>query len=314
MACEFVVFLDASEDRGALEGAISALDELEALEQQMSVFREESELSVINRWASSRPVRVEPRLFDLLCQAERLHRETEGAFSLAASPLWKLWGFHRRAGTLPTEEQIQAALRQSQFDRVHLDVEGESIRFEGEGMELNLGAIGKGYALDRLGLSLVENGIMRWMIHAGGSSILARGVRADETPWRVNVPHPWRRDVSLGTVQLADRAWATSGTAQQHFFHRGKRYGHILDPRSGWPAEGVLSAMACCRSAARADALATAFFVLGEDGTNRYCDQHPDDGALLMLPGSRTGEVRCMARNLAEATWQGSAEGPDPGS
>jgi thiamine biosynthesis lipoprotein len=158
-------------------------------------------------------------------------------------------------------------------------------------MELNLGAVGKGHALDRAATRLAEAGLENFLLHGGRSSVLARGRRnADEQGWRVGIVHPLRADVRLAEVRLADRGLGTSGSGTQYFRHRGKRYGHILDPRTGRPAEGVLSATVLAPTAAEADALSTAVYVLGVERGLAFCATRPELAAAIVAPGAR-GDV-----------------------
>ena len=145
------------------------------------------------------------------------------------------------------------------------------------------------------------------MIHGGHSSILARGQRDRGGPaacWSVALRHPLRADRDMAEVYLRDRALATSGAGTQHFYAQGRRYGHILDPRSGYPADGVLSTTVLASEAATADALATAFYVLGLEQTRDYCQQHPEIAALLTCPGQHAGTIELHPLGLADDDWK----------
>jgi thiamine biosynthesis lipoprotein len=161
-------------------------------------------------------------------------------------------------------------------------------------MELNLGSVGKGYALDRCAEILEAAGVVDFLIHGGQSSILARGGRhasGDPREWCIALRHPLRADRRLAELKMRHCGLGTSGSGQQFFYHRGRRYGHVLDPRSGVPAEGVLSATVLAPDAAEADALATAFFVLGVDATQAYCETRPELAVVFVLAGTREGTV-----------------------
>ena len=168
--------------------------------------------------------------------------------------------------------------------------DGAQLRFLQAGIEINLGSIGKGYALDRAGELLAECGVDDYLLHGGNSSVLARGAHAElgaDGGWSVGVRDPLHPARRLGQLRVRDRALATSGSGTQFFVHHGKRYGHMLDPRTGQPAEGVLSATVLAPTAAEADALSTAFYVMGPEQTAAYCDQHPEIAALMFCPGTR---------------------------
>ena len=308
MATEFAVFLNAGQYAGGTEAALEALDRVEALEAQMSVFRPKSEISRLNRQAAEGPVGVEPRLFALLELAIRLHAETDGAFDVTSGPLWRAWGFARREGRIPRREELAAAIERVGSHLVDLGAAQGTVRFRRPGVELNLGSIGKGYALDRCAESLVEAGVGDFLLHGGRSSVLARGSRRPIRPspdappagWVVGVPDPTRPDRRLAELRLEDRALATSGTQTQYFRHQGRRYGHILDPRSGQPAEGLLSATVVAPSGAEADALSTAFYVMGADRALDYCGSRPDLGAALVCPADRPGGLEIRSIGLEE--------------
>jgi thiamine biosynthesis lipoprotein len=159
-----------------------------------------------------------------------------------------------------------------------------TISFARPGVELNLGSIGKGYALDRAAEILTEHELTEWLLQGGHSSVIARGEHNGLPGWPVGLRNPLLPQRRLGTILLRDQALATSGTAVQHFRFEGQRYGHIIDPRTGWPVENMLSVTVLAPTAAEADALSTAFFVGGVELAERYCHNHPAVSALLIPP------------------------------
>ncbi len=291
MACRFEI-LFGSRDRLKVMVAHRALDEVARLERQMTVFCEESELSSINRSAYQGPVAVEPRLLQLLGHGCDLCRKTGGAFDMTAGPLWRCWGFAQRQGEVPTQEALNRALDSVGSQLLELDEGSGSVRFHHPDLELNLGGIGKGYALDRAAALLRDEGLSNALLHAGHSSILALGNAPGQAGggWPLSLRHPQRRTQSLAQIQLRDRAMATSGVGEQSFRAEGKRYGHVLDPRTGYPTETNLSATAFARTAAEADALSTAFLVMDLEEVREYCHNDPGVGALL-VPASGSGEI-----------------------
>ncbi len=309
MACEFRVCFNAGQYERATEAGLAALDLLEPLEEQMSYFRPSSQISRINREAAFAPVQVEPGLFGLLELAQRLATETNGALDITATPLWKVWGFARRAGRIPSDEEIRQARQFVGSHLMQLDAQSRTVRFLRPGVEISLGSVGKGYALDRCAARLAEDSIDHFLLHGGHSSVLARGSRweawsgsDDDRPsgWIVGVKDPLRPRTRLAELRLRDRALATSGSAVQFFRYRGRRYGHVLDPRTGWPAEGVLSVTVVAHSAAEADALATAFYVMGPDRTFEYCNNRPELGVLFVCPAPVGNGLQVRSMGLAE--------------
>jgi thiamine biosynthesis lipoprotein len=307
MACQFEVRLNAAQYERGTELALETLDLVDRLEEQLSIFRQQSEICQINRTAAERPVEVEARLFAMLESALRLHQRTGGAFDLTATPLWEVWGFARREGAIPEDRQIQEALELVGSNLVELDAEKSTVRFGKPGVRLNLGGIGKGYALDRCAERLIDLGIDDFLIHGGQSSVLAHGAQRSRqggsppaSGWEVGIVHPLRPDRRLGGIRLADRALATSGSWAQSFVHQRRRYAHIIDPRTGRPAEGVLSATAIAPTAAEADALSTAFFVMGAERTTEYCETHTGIAAVLACPVRHQGGMEIKTAGLEE--------------
>jgi thiamine biosynthesis lipoprotein len=277
----------------------------------------------INRQASREAVPVEPRLFDLLARAVELSRATGGAFDITSGPLSKVWGFYRRQGSMPAAEEVAEALALVGFKKLQLDDSARTIRFHEPGMELNLGAIGKGHALDRTAELLASQGIHDFCLHGGNSSVLARGMRNAEcrmrreksenstfrTPnsalggWSIALRHPLKPDIRLAEFTLVNQALGTSGSGTQFFHFEGKRYGHILDPRTGWPADRLLSATVIAPTAEQADALSTALYVMGLDAAREFCASHPDIAALLVTTTSQAGNIELCPLNLPDSAW-----------
>ncbi len=277
--------------------AAAALDEIDRLEAQLTVFRDDSEVSRLNAQAAEKPVSVEENLFQLLARAQHFHEQTGGAFDIAVGALIKAWGFYRRQGQMISDQELAAALATSGMRHIRLDAHGRSVSFAQPGVEINLGSIGKGYALDQV-VRLVHRQwqIKNFLIHGGHSSVFARGHEpGSKHGWSIGLLDPDDHSKRLAVVRLHNRGLGTSAAAQQHFVHDGRKLGHILDPRTGQPAEGMRMATVTAPTAAEADALATAFFILGADATRAYCEKHPQIGAVL-LPQSATARLIVLGR------------------
>ncbi len=282
MACRFEATLPI-EERSGVSAAREALDEIDRLEDQLTIFREGSEVSLINRRAADGPVRVEESLFSLLLLCRELCRETGGAFDITSSPLSRRWGFLRRQGRIPEPEEIEEARALVGEDKLLFDHKSRSIRFARPGVEINLGSVGKGYALDRVAATMRRR-VRAALLSAGSSSMRAIGGGRDG--WTVGVRHPADKERRLAIVRLRDAALSTSGAEEQFFERDGKRYGHIIDPRTGWPADRVSSATVIAPSAAITDALATAFYVGGPELAASYCATHPGVLVLTLESGA----------------------------
>lgn len=289
MATTFEVVLPYGTDCGLDIGA-AALDRIDELEAQLTVYRDSSEVSQLNRLAPYLPVGVEPGLFALLQLAARITDETGGAFDVTAGALVKAWGFYRGPRRVPSPLEIASALDRVGMDKVVLDPAKKTVSFSRPGLEINLGGIGKGYALDRTAeLIATYWDLPAFLLHGGFSSVYAHGAPpGSERGWPIDISHPWQPGEKVARVWLRDRALGTSAATYQHLEHEGRKLGHVLDPRSGWPAEGVASASVLAPTAAEADALSTAFFILGVDAAAQYCDSHPSIGAVLLREGDAT--------------------------
>jgi thiamine biosynthesis lipoprotein len=298
MACKFEITLPA-ELSHQLDAANAALDAIDALEDQLTIFRDTSELATINRDAAAGPVAVETQLFTLLQLCQTLHQQTEGAFDITSTPLSRVWGFLRRAGRLPTPDELISARALVGMDKVALGPKMKTVRFTQPGLSLNLGGIGKGYALDRVASDLYGAGVDTALLSAGASSLRALGAGPDGDGYRVGVRDPFDHKRRYGTITLRNNALGVSGAGEQFFECEGRRYGHIIDPRTGWPTEGRALVAVTAPSATLADALATAFFVGGRALAERYIQRHPDVGVVLLdmpLPGRRPEPI-VLGRN-----------------
>ncbi|QDU20949.1 FAD:protein FMN transferase [Urbifossiella limnaea] len=290
MATTFEVALPFG-TRYAVPAAEAALDVIDELEDQLTVYRDHSEISRLN---TSGIADVEPRLFELLSRCAGWTRESDGAFDIAAGALIKAWGFYRREGRVPTAREQADAM--SRTGMRHVVLSENAVRFRAVGLELNMGAVGKGYALDRAAEVLRRDwGIHSALLHGGGSSVLALGTPPDDPRgWPVRLRHP-SVDRSLGVVYLNDRGLGTSAATFQFFEYNGRKYGHVLDPRTGRPAEGTAAASATAPTAAEADAMSTAAFVAGPALADRLSRTRPQLGLVVLEDDADTPQVFNLA-------------------
>jgi len=311
MACQFELLFNMHQypAAGNVTGEVFQL--LDDLEDQMTVYRADSEISRLNQRAFLEQVQVEPRLYGLLKQAKEIWQSTGGAFDVTSGQLSALWGFEQRAGTIPSDEAIKEVLEIVGTSRVAFNDDQTSLRFSAEGVKINLGGIGKGRAIDAMASMLRMNGIRDFAIHGGQSSVLCGGdyLTSDGDSgagWPIGLSHPVLPEVRLAHFNLRERALGTSGSGRQGFFHQGKRYGHIIDPRTGWPTDHFLSTTVISPSAALSDALATAFFVMDLEEIEAYCREHTDVAAVLISgePQAGKSEVDLVWFNLTDDDWQ----------
>ena len=299
MACEFELRLNRDAPANATEAGMEALDLVERVEDRLTVYRERSELIELNQRAYTSPYAVDEEMYALLEMADRLHQQTSGAFDPTSGPLSRVWGFHQREGRMPSEEEIAAAVKQVGWNNVRMDPQQRTVSFAVEGLEINANSFGKGYALDLAGARLEELGISDSMMHGGRSTILARGDDAslDGGGWRVGLRDPAQPEQRLVEVTLRNEALSTSGQGTQYFEREGRRLGHVIDPRTGWPAEGLFSATVIAPTAAEADALSTALCVMGSEEAAEFCQRNQEIRALLLVPGEG-GQTTCLQMNF----------------
>lgn len=290
---EFVLHGDA--DPGLRAAGEEALDEIESLEAQLSLFRPTSEIARVNRHAHERPVKVSPPTFHLLALARELSRQTEGAFDPTVGPLLRAWGFLGGDGALPDPRALETARRCVGMDKVQLDANDFTVRFDRPGLMLDLGAIGKGYAIDCAVALLRDAGVSSALIHGGTSSVYGLGTQPDGPPWKTAIlapesaskpapSHPTDPSNLLVELTLTDAALGVSAVSGKAFQAGDRRYGHVLDPRTGEPVQRAVLAAVALPDATAADALSTALLVLGSPGLEILARHHPTLRAWLVLP------------------------------
>ena len=282
MACDFTVILNAV-TRPPIESSGEALERIAAVETWMSMYREQSELSIANREAHAGSVAICADFLQLLRLAGQLSKVTSGGFDIASGSLTKLWRTARKAGSLPSSSEVEEARQACGFSHVTIDESAATVKFGHPRLQLDPGAIGKGFALDDAAdwLASRDDGPADFLLHGGHSSLLARGRHGGHDGWPVGLGNPLLTAQRMATVLLRDQAMGTSGSNIQFFRHGGRRYGHILNPETGWPAEGMLSVTVFAASAAVADALSTAFFAIGAEKAVECCRQMPEIGCIL---------------------------------
>jgi thiamine biosynthesis lipoprotein ApbE len=265
---------------------------VDALDARWSLYRPESELSRLNRRASSgEVVAIEPDLFELLQVSAEVHRMTGGAFDVTVGPLVRLWGFLEGRPHWPRPEELEACRRRTGFDQLELDPAARTLRFRQPAMELDLGGIAKGYVVDLLAARLRRAGVERFLVDFGGSSQLASGSPPGQAGWYLYLRPTWNDRLPMRKVVARDLSISTSGNDQRFWVRDGQIYGHVLDPRTGLPThqQGSVSVMAA--SATLSDALSTAFLVMGPEQATRLVDAHPEWRAVFYSPRDGWREI-----------------------
>lgn len=256
-----------------------AFDEMRRIEKLMSTYLLDSEISQLNRSAGGAALALSPEVVEVLREAVRWGEASAGAFDVTIEPVARLWNFDEEEPQAPEPERLQRALTRINYRDI--EIENDRVRLAQPGMAINLGAIAKGYAVDRAAAllrGLVPNGI----INAGGD-LTAFGRRNPEDPWIIGLQHPRAPNKVLASFAVEKRGVATSGDYQKYFIRDGVRYHHILNPTTGLPARGLTSVTVIAPSVMQADALATAAFVMGPEKGLAWLDSLPEVEALVVL-------------------------------
>ncbi len=260
-----------------------AFREAERVEALLSAQRDTSEISLLNTQAGRAPRRISPETFAILERAAAYARRYDEVFTICIGPLSELWGFSDdEQPRVPAKDSIAALLPLVAMRHLQLNQSDTSAFLARQGMRLDLGGIAKGYAIDRMTAVLRAQGLRDFFVNAGGD-IYASGRKSADRAWTVGIKHPRRTEQLVATLSLQDFAIATSGDYERAFVEQGKRYHHILDPSSGYPAADSQSASVLAASAEEADVLATVLFIRGVLGIAalKYNYVHVDaDGAL----------------------------------
>jgi thiamine biosynthesis lipoprotein len=260
------------EDRDQLQSAVaSALEEARRLDQLLSNYRPESEWSQVNREAARGPVRVSKELFDLLAACVEYSRQSEGTFDITVGPLMKTWGFYKGSGHLPHRAEIRDVLSSVGYRGLFLDAKNQAVKFAREGMDLDPGGIGKGYAVDRMAEVMKDSGIRSALISGAGSSIYAIGSPPREPRgWKVTIKDPKNTSKAIADVYLKDNSMSTSGNYEKFFYADGKLWSHIMDPRTGYPSMGMLAVSIVTPKTIDSEAWAKPYYILGRAWTQRH--------------------------------------------
>jgi thiamine biosynthesis lipoprotein len=313
MATRFEIVLQGANEPELRAAGEEALDEIDRLENQLSLFRPGSEIARVNALAARQPVRVSPPLFQLLLLARKLNGETGGLFDITVAPLMRSFGFMYGQGQIPPQQELLAARECVGMQHVCLDEASLTVRFSREGMMLDLGAIGKGYAIEQAAMILREAGVEHALVHGGTSTVFAIGKPLDADAWKIAVEGPHANDPGGGIVgessaetpqtqpsagseserkksvraivRIEDEALSVSAVWGRFFESGGKKFGHVLDPRSGEPVFNAVMAAVVVPSATESDALSTALLVAGPAGHDAIAGLRERMRTLVVAPG-----------------------------
>ncbi|MFA5068564.1 MAG: FAD:protein FMN transferase [Candidatus Omnitrophota bacterium] len=249
---------------------------IDGVEQIADMYDTGSELSRLNKTAHVGPFRVSEELFFMIYNADQLNRESEGVFDITIAPIAALWKLCIQNKMLPDDRDIKDNLVLTGGGNIALDPNSREVFFKKNGMRIDLGAVAKGYAVDRAAGEIRRSGIRSAMINAGGD-IFCIGKKGPLSPWRIGIRDPYDKKNVCAAISLSDKAAATSGGYEQFFVCEGRYYSHLIDPRNGYPVIGEYSSVTVIAgSCFFADAFATAIFVGGEQAKNKLLSLYPD--------------------------------------
>ena len=281
MGSDFELTIVADNPKSAEQLLAEGTAEIDRIERLISSWDPASETSEVNRMAGIAPVIVSKELFNLVQRSIALSRLTDGAFDISYASVDPIWTFNGQKVTPPNPEKIKASVTKIGFQKVQINPKENSIYLPEKGMKLGFGAIGKGYAADKVKQLLQTKGVKGGIVNASGD-LSAWGTQPDGTSWQVGLVNPKNKNKVFAWFPIQDKAVVTSGDYERFLIMEGKRYGHIINPRTGYPSQGVISCTVFAPKAELADALATALFVLGVENGLYFVNQLPEVEAIMI--------------------------------
>jgi FAD:protein FMN transferase len=242
----------------------TAINEIKRIEKLISSWDPASQTSDINKNAGIRPVKVDKELYDLIARSIAISQLTDGAFDISYAAMDKIWKFDGSMTQMPSPEEIKKSVEKVGYKNIVLDPIEQSVFLKIKGMKIGFGAIGKGYAADKAKKLLIDKGVPSGIINASGD-MNTWGKKPDGTDWTVAITNPMNKHRAFALLPLKQGAVVTSGDYEKYVEFNGVRYAHIINPKTGYPATGLISVTVFAPSAELADALATSIFVMGKD-------------------------------------------------
>ncbi|MGA8854456.1 MAG: FAD:protein FMN transferase [Christiangramia sp.] len=240
------------------------IGEISRIEKLISSWDNDSQTSEINKNAGIKPVKVDKELFNLIERCLKISKITDGAFDISYASMDKVWQFDGSMKTMPSKEEITNSVEKVGYSNIELNKDDSTVYLKKPGMKIGFGGIGKGYAADRAKELLISKGVEAGIINASGD-MNTWGKQPSGENWKVAITNPFNKDKAFALLPVVNSAVVTSGDYEKFVTFNGTRYAHIIDPRSGYPSTGIISATVFAPKAELADALATSVFVMGVD-------------------------------------------------
>jgi thiamine biosynthesis lipoprotein len=293
MGTEFSVFLYARTEAEASSVADEVWDEVDRIEQELSNYRETSELSRIEREAALAPVTTDPETFRFLEESLHWSEASDGAFDISVGPLMKAWGFFDHHGHIPAQEELDRIRPAVGYRNIELDPATRSVHFRVTGVDLDPGGIGKGFAVDAAVAILRARHVTAALLSAGSSTVYALGSPPGRTGWQVIVPDGSPDHAALSTVVLRDTSLSSANCSEKNFTAGGHLYCHIMDPRTLQPVEGRIHVSIIDPSATTSDALSNVLFVDTPEESRAFLERYAPEARALIISGPAAART-CM--------------------
>ncbi len=281
MGSRFDITVVANDSIEAAEHIQTAIDEIKRIERIISSWDPGSETTKINKNAGIKPVRVSLELFNLIKRAKVISKLTDGAFDISYASMDRIWKFDGSMTEMPSAEAIQKSVAKVGYQNIILDESKQTVFLKKKGMKIGFGAIGKGYAADMAKKLLMSKGVKAGIINASGD-MNTWGHQPGGQEWTIAITNPLNKRKAFGLVPISNKAVVTSGNYEKYVKFNGVRYSHIINPKTGYPATGIISATVFAPSAELADALATSVFVMGIDAGLNLIEQIPDVECIIV--------------------------------
>lgn len=286
----------------ALEAINRAFEAMEKVDRLMSNYKPDSELSQINKQAGKQPVKVSPETLEVIKASIYYSQLSDGSFDVTIAPLVKAWGFFKKQGRAPSLEEIQSQRALVDYRQIEIDEERKTIFLRRPLIEIDLGGIAKGYGVDKAIEQLKNAGITVALVDLSGN-IYAMGNPPDRSKWEIGVRDPKSREGIIGALSLKDKGISTSGNYENYFLIDGKRYGHLIDPKTGYPADNqMLGVTVVTDSAMAADALPTAIFIMGKE-KGKALVERLDNLDAVIISETNLGEAEIWVSDGLKAAW-----------
>lgn len=286
MGSKFEITLVDKDSLSAEKNIDKSVSEIRRIENLISEWNPETQISEVNRNAGIKPVKVDAEVFALTEKGIYFSQLTDGAFDISIVAMDKIWKFDDSMNELPSEESIRNSVKNVGYQNIILDKRNSTIFLKNKGMKIGFGSIGKGYAADKTRELMKSFGVKAGIINASGD-ISTWGMQPDGTPWAIGINNPFRNDTIAAVLYLKENAVTTSGSYEKYAEINGKRYSHIMNPKTGYPSTGLTSVTVVGPNATMANGFSTSIMVLGRKKGLRLIKKFPDYQYLLITDAGK---------------------------